>query len=977
MDVLQSGFGLHFPWQPRRIVMSSQISCPECGHKFSLKSIKPGKYKPACTACKKKFGLVAHAEEPVRLEVSKLPDMGKTQPVVAGLPKQIRKPLPTATVGDAQLRKPPTPPKPEATGPAAAALDATLDSEFAHNSKPPALEATFESISAHGSKPPASKTRIGSPDGHSNPATDNTMDVGPSQTQKSVGPGAGGDGEPLPSRMGGYRILSELGRGGMGAVYLANQVSLDRNVALKTIRGGWTASPRAVARFIREAYAAAQLTHHNVVQIYDLGEERGTNFFSMELVNGGSLQDLLKKETRLVPQVAATMIAQAARGLKFAHEHGMVHRDIKPANLMLTSDGIVKVADLGLVKTPTQIDDLPMEAGDINPALSTARGNVTDVGTTMGTPAYMSPEQSVDATKVDHRADIYSLGCTFYALLTGHGPFKANSAKEVMKMHQTLPMPLAHAEVPVVPEVLDKIIFRMTAKSPDKRYQNIGEVVTDIEKFLSTEEKKLMLAKEQNIGRLNAVLKAFNAAPLLPLRKLAPLLLGTIALVLLVGMIVIGQYRVASAVAFAIVVFPVSFSIISGCFQGASPIGKRARTLVLESRWSEWAMWAIGLLLTIAIVVALGLSLYWIGALILAVGLAFGLYFGVTQAIETQRKPALEQAHRLLRSFRASGIDETSIRNFVSEFSGKDWEEFFESLFDYDTMRAARTALVVSGKAAGRRRFAGWRDVVVDRLDEKIHQRKAEKDRGILARVEHAGLRAEGMSDQEARQKSFANAASMVDAAWQIRESARTPTGDPTKDAASAKRDRIKAMLLDARSGPKPDPKTFGQRAKEAAMDHLFGGKFRFVLAAGLIAACVFWAKQNGFLDAAKLEEMRAQAEAIGQTVQEGGVQSLLSVQFGPFADNTKPLNFPILGGLFNSLAPILVGLVVLISAFATGWRYSLAVLPGILLALLGPLLGVPTFGIAQGAHWLSSLAGCVVIVIGGLVIHKIEHKND
>ncbi len=159
----------------------------------------------------------------------------------------------------------------------------------------------------------------------------------------------------------------------------------------------------------------------------------------MELVPGGSLSDLLMKQGRLDPAVATAMILQAARGLKYAHDHGMVHRDIKPANLMISSDGLVKVADLGLVKTPA-MDEESDAASDRSAMLASANASVTGVGSTMGTPAYMSPEQADDATAVDHRADIYSLGCTFYALLTGTPPFSGASAIEVVSKHRTVPL---------------------------------------------------------------------------------------------------------------------------------------------------------------------------------------------------------------------------------------------------------------------------------------------------------------------------------------------------------------------------------------------------------------------------------------------------------------------------------------------------------------------------------------------------------
>src|SRR5205085_2442713 len=159
--------------------------------------------------------------------------------------------------------------------------------------------------------------------------------------------------------LGGYEIVKELGHGGMGAVYLARQLSLDRNVALKVMKPEWAQDPVFMARFTREAYVAAQLVHHNVVQIYDIGIDRNINFFSMEFIEGQSLGDLLKREKKLKPDAAVGHILQAARGLKFGHDRGMIHRDIKPDNLMLNTQGVVKVADLGLVRKPGTVEEKP------------------------------------------------------------------------------------------------------------------------------------------------------------------------------------------------------------------------------------------------------------------------------------------------------------------------------------------------------------------------------------------------------------------------------------------------------------------------------------------------------------------------------------------------------------------------------------------------------------------------------------------
>jgi eukaryotic-like serine/threonine-protein kinase len=175
---------------------------------------------------------------------------------------------------------------------------------------------------------------------------------------KEVGP------KEVLATLGGYQVLKLLGRGGMGAVYLARQTSLDRLVAVKIMLPKAAANPGFVARFTREAYAAAQMVHHNVVQIYDIGSAKNTHYFSMEYVKGESLMDLVRREGKLDPEQAVGYILQAARGLKYGHDMGMVHRDVKPDNLLINDQGIVKVADMGLVKL----------AADPPPQPSPARG---------------------------------------------------------------------------------------------------------------------------------------------------------------------------------------------------------------------------------------------------------------------------------------------------------------------------------------------------------------------------------------------------------------------------------------------------------------------------------------------------------------------------------------------------------------------------------------------------------------------------
>ena len=322
--------------------------------------------------------------------------------------------------------------------------------------------------------------------------------------------GSGEIGE-IPQRLGGYRILKMLGRGAMGAVYQAQQISLDRNVALKTIRSRLANNPASLARFTREAYAAAQLTHHNVVQIYDFGEDEGQHFFSMEWVRGGTLHDLVIDQGPIDPKRAASYILQAARGLQFAHRNGMVHRDVKPANLLLSDEGVVKVADLGLVKIPDWVET----ETDVGPASVSgvqSGTHVTMQGTAVGTPAYMAPEQSSDATSVDHRADVYSLGCSLFYLLAGRAPFDGSVVSEVLEMHAKQPVPDLAEINSRVPSALVQVVQRCMAKQPEQRYDSLSQMVADLEAFLGLNQDGEFSPTTQQADQWEEIVKQYNSS---------------------------------------------------------------------------------------------------------------------------------------------------------------------------------------------------------------------------------------------------------------------------------------------------------------------------------------------------------------------------------------------------------------------------------------------------------------------------------
>lgn len=265
--------------------------------------------------------------------------------------------------------------------------------------------------------------------------------------------------------VGDYQIEAELGGGGMGRVYLAKDLTLERMVALKTLAPALRNDELILQRFLLEARAAARLNHPNIVQIYDFGNDGDTFYLAMEYVEGESLAGQLKRGP--FPEIDAVNITRyAAQALSVAHAAGLVHRDIKPDNLMLTARGEVKLVDLGVAKRIGQEDS--------------DQQSLTKPGQALGTPHYISPEQIRAALDIDGRADIYSLGATLWHLVTGRTPFAGNTSAQVMSMHLYQPMPDPRTIVPGLSENLVHVLRKMMAKDPADRYADADELDCDL-----------------------------------------------------------------------------------------------------------------------------------------------------------------------------------------------------------------------------------------------------------------------------------------------------------------------------------------------------------------------------------------------------------------------------------------------------------------------------------------------------------------
>jgi len=291
-------------------------------------------------------------------------------------------------------------------------------------------------------------------------------------------------GEPL--RIGAYEVVGKVGDGGLGTVYKARQLSMAREVALKVLHKKWLSDEEFKKRFLLEARLAGRLSHQNLIQVYDVGRDRGIYYFSMEFVDGETVEDMIEREGPLDTTKAIDITLQVLRAIAYIRTFDIVHRDIKPGNMMMTRKGVVKLGDFGFVKT--KLDTKIATEGEV-----------------LGTPDYISPEQAMGIETIDWRSDEYSLGCSVYHMVTGKPPFEG-SGSSVMRQHIKSDLPDPRTLNPKVPDSVVQLLERMMAKDPNDRFQTPEQLFEDLE--------LVKLGHDPSIQRLDAgkstIIRAFK-----------------------------------------------------------------------------------------------------------------------------------------------------------------------------------------------------------------------------------------------------------------------------------------------------------------------------------------------------------------------------------------------------------------------------------------------------------------------------------
>lgn len=293
----------------------------------------------------------------------------------------------------------------------------------------------------------------------------------------------------------GYKVLGKLGAGAMATVFKAKQLSLDRIVAIKVLPRKFTSNPQFIERFYAEGRAAAQLNHPNIVQAYDVGKAGEYHYFVMEFVDGTTVYDEIAKHKRFAEKDAIDLTLQVAEALQHAHERGLIHRDVKPKNIMLTKEGVAKLADMGLAR-----------------AISDREAAEAEQGKAFGTPYYISPEQIRGELNIGPQADIYSLGATLYHMVTGSVPFDGKNPSSVMHKHLKAELvPPDHVN-PKLSSGISEIIEMMMAKDPANRYQSCADLIEDLRLVRSGQTPRLA-HKEIGGAALSQLAAVESSAP--------------------------------------------------------------------------------------------------------------------------------------------------------------------------------------------------------------------------------------------------------------------------------------------------------------------------------------------------------------------------------------------------------------------------------------------------------------------------------
>lgn len=605
----------------------------------------------------------------------------------------------------------------------------------------------------------------------------------------------------------------------MGKVYLAQQISLSRNVALKVMKDQFNDDPRFRERFLREAQSAARLSHPNIVQIYDVGEQDGTCYFTMELIEGKTLAEMVQAHSRLSVETTVDYILQTARGLQFAHQQGIIHRDVKPHNLLVNKQGIVKITDLGLVKTPETLEE--EELLDNHDSQNNSDPNsLTRLGQGVGTPSFIAPEQARNAATVDARADIYSLGCTFYMLLVGRPPFQGSSGMDIMLKHVRETPTFPQEQVNAIPEEIKTLILKMLAKNPNERPDDLGQIIELLEGWQKRHLTPKLTPRPEDIDALTKQAQTFQEAQVSKIRywSLLGYTLGGPWFILL--MFLFGWTRFAMAFLMIWSFTPLCVMLMESALVGSQTL-RSFRGMMAENAMSDWLTWGITAFIALVFLILFKLLALIVVCLMLSTILAVLWFVYIARPMMTHQDQVIEEVRKLLMQMQQRGWQEQELRLFIAQYAGQKWEPIFEKLFGYEQLQEMRKAKISDASGQPLAVHHTFRDMIISWIDQRKQARikKREEKLAALAKA------------QEPPQ------AVPVPQAVPMAIPVATP---PQAEEATSRQSAIQLRDREAE-----------RAAERSRWDHvdlfdlLFGPRVRFFLGVALIGVFLYWVYQN------------------------------------------------------------------------------------------------------------------------------------
>ena len=566
--------------------------------------------------------------------------------------------------------------------------------------------------------------------------------------------------------------------------------------------------------------------------------------------------------------------------------------------------------------------------------------NVTMQGSAVGTPAYMAPEQSADATSVDHRADIYSLGCSLFYLLAGRSPYDGTVVSEVLEKHAKAPVPDLAEINQRVPAQLCRTVERSMAKRADERFPSLAEMIRELEAFLGIESTSGFSPTSDQADRWEQIAETYGKSQ--RLRMLGPpLMMGLVTLSILATLAVPFFWIWGILLGPTLFLTACAAAVGLDASTGSNAVAAHLRRWTGSLTWLESAIGVFAGTIFLLVTVVSGL---WLGAFvgaILGAGLGAAYHFGIVGVAAKSGQPAMEDAKKFVRDLRIDGAEEEGLRDFLARYAGKGWQAIYEALFGYDALNEMRSRLAADAAFDGPTSDRSMRDRFCKWLNEKIETKKQERDQSKLARLEQQSLLSQGVSESDAKEQGWQMAGAII-------ENSQMPF-DPNsanfREAAEAKRARIKAMLAEARSG------RYKKRDQLAPVKFAFGGYVRMLAGCILLGVFAIAAQATGLLTEDTLQQVQ-------QQVQSGGID--LDALPGDATTDT-------LGQSTSIWSVAIAGLLLCLSAFVGGtWRITPFAIVATLVVLFGAGFGIPPVGPASA--WMVAAAIGMVLYVPGIL---------